>query len=140
MSSSSSRSDDDLDPEYELATLEMSKPDEDARLLKWVYRRSLTTVETDAQRLRRKNAKTHRIAIEESEREAAKAAAEAVRLAKLKREQDREIRWLERLVFLSDDDDDNLGSSSYDSAESPPPADSCSCAGDRKGKGSARKW
>ena len=55
--------------------------DEDERLLTWVYRRSLTTVETDARRLRWKNTKALRIAIEQFEREAAAAA----RLAKLKR-------------------------------------------------------
>ncbi|KAE8782064.1 Phosphorylated carbohydrates phosphatase [Hordeum vulgare] len=46
-----------------------AEPDEDVRLVKWVYRRSLTTVEMDARRLRRKNAKALRIAIEQSERE-----------------------------------------------------------------------
>ena len=49
--------------------------DEDVRLLDSVYRWSLTTAETDAQRLRQKNA------IEQSERE----AAEAARLAKQRR-------------------------------------------------------
>jgi hypothetical protein len=61
-------------------------PDEDARLLAWVYCRSLTTAETDARRLRRKNAKALRLAIEQSEREVTEAAVEAARMAKLKRQ------------------------------------------------------
>ena len=55
-------------------------PDEDERLIQWVYCRSLTTAETDARRLRRINAKQLRIGIEQSELE----AAEAARVAKLK--------------------------------------------------------
>ena len=51
--------------------------------LRKVMQRSLTTAETDVRRLRRKNAKALRIAIEQSEREASEAAAEAARLAKL---------------------------------------------------------
>ena len=47
----------------------MSVGPEDA-LIASVLRRSLTTVEMDAQRLRRKNAKTLWLAIELSEREA----------------------------------------------------------------------
>ncbi|KAE8774599.1 Phosphorylated carbohydrates phosphatase [Hordeum vulgare] len=114
--------------------------DEDARLLEWVYRRSLTTAETDARRLQQKNAKALRIAIEQFEREATETATDASRLAKLKWEQDREVLRLKGLVILSDDDHDDLGSSSDDSFDSPPTTDSYSCAGDQKGKGSARKW
>ena len=51
-----------------------AEPDEDARLLERVYRRSLTTAETDARRLRRKNAKALRLAIEQLECEAKEAA------------------------------------------------------------------
>ncbi|KAE8797919.1 Phosphorylated carbohydrates phosphatase [Hordeum vulgare] len=68
-----------------------AEPDKDAQLLEWVYRRSLTTAETDARRLRRKNTKALRIAIEQSEREAAVATTEAARLAKLKRQRDKEV-------------------------------------------------
>ncbi|KAE8799842.1 Phosphorylated carbohydrates phosphatase [Hordeum vulgare] len=63
-----------------------AEPDKDTRLLEWVYLRALTTAETDAWRLGWKNTKALRIAIEQSEREAAEAAAEAAWLAKLKRE------------------------------------------------------
>lgn len=117
-----------------------AEPDEDARLLKWAYRWSLTTAKMDVRRLRRKNAKALRIAIEQSEREAAEAVAEAVRLVKLKRQQDREVRRLKWLVILFDSDDDVSDSSSDDSNDPPPAADAYSCAGDRKGKGPARKW
>ena len=48
--------------------------DENTRLLAWVYRPSLTTTETGAHRLRRKNAKVLRLAIEQSEREAKEAS------------------------------------------------------------------
>ena len=76
-----------------------------------------------------------RIAIEQSEREAA-------RLAKLKRQQDREVRRLKCLIILSDtsDNNDDRGSSSDDSDDPPPAADAYNCAGDRKGKGPTRKW
>ncbi|KAE8771031.1 Phosphorylated carbohydrates phosphatase [Hordeum vulgare] len=60
-----------------------AKPDEDVRLLEWVYRRSLTTAEPDERRLCRKNAKALRIAIEQSERDAMEEVAEAAQLAKL---------------------------------------------------------
>ena len=42
------------------------------------------TAETDARRLRRKNAKALRLAIEQSEREATEAVAEKARVARLK--------------------------------------------------------
>ena len=44
------------------------------------------TAETDAHRLRQKNAKALRLAIEQSERDAKEAAAEKARVARLKRE------------------------------------------------------
>ncbi|KAE8773309.1 Bifunctional dihydroflavonol 4-reductase/flavanone 4-reductase [Hordeum vulgare] len=61
----------------------------------------LTTVETDARRLRRKNVKALWIAMEQSEREVAEAVA---RLAKIKQEQDKEVSRLKGLVILSNDD------------------------------------
>ncbi|KAE8769190.1 hypothetical protein D1007_59217 [Hordeum vulgare] len=143
MPSFGSRSNDDLDPEYKLAlriALEQSKvetggaPDRQPRRFPSGAARIpvLAPPETDARRLRRKNAKAPRIAIEQSKHE----ATEAARLAKLKREQDREVRRLKGLVILSDDDDDDHDSSS----DSPLAVDSYSCVGDRKGKGPARKW
>lgn len=54
----------------------------------------LTTAEMDVRRLRRKNAKALWLAIEQPEREAAKAT----RVAKLKRQQDRAIRWMKGLM------------------------------------------
>ena len=66
---------------------------------------------------------------------------EAARLAKLKRQHDREVRWLKVLVILFDTDGDDLDGSSNDDSDDPPPvADATSCAGDRMGKGPARKW
>ncbi|KAE8792275.1 Phosphorylated carbohydrates phosphatase [Hordeum vulgare] len=110
-----------------------AEPDEDAGLLEWVYHRSLSAAVMEARWLRRKNVKVLRIAIERSEREVAW-------LAKLKRHQDREVRWLKGLVILSDDDDDDHDSSLDDSDDSPPAIDSYSCADGSKGKGPARKW
>ena len=115
----------------------MPVPDEEEHLLQWVYRRSLTTVETDARRLQRINAKQLRLGIEQSEREAA-AAAEAARVAKLKRKQDRVVRRLQGYIVISDSSSSD-GSDGSD-VDPPPAADSYSCAGDRKGKGPARKW
>lgn len=115
-----------------------AEPDEDERLLAWVYRRSLTTAETDARRLRRKNTKALRLAIEQSEREAKEKATEAARLAKLKRQQDQAVRRLKGLIILSSCDDD--GATSDDSDDPPPAADAYNWAGDQKGKGPARKW
>ncbi|KAE8797459.1 Phosphorylated carbohydrates phosphatase [Hordeum vulgare] len=116
--------------------------DEDERLLAWVYRRSLTTAEKDARRLRRKNAKAPRLAIEQSEREAKEAAKEKTRLARLKQEQDKAVRRIKELIVLSDDDYDNSesDSSSYDDQDPLPATDDYSCVGDPKGKGPAKKW
>jgi hypothetical protein len=86
-----------------------------------VLRRSLTTAETDARRLRRKNAKALRLTIKAS------AKAKAMRDAQ---EQERLLRRLagEHMIKLSDnsDDDDPLAADAYTE--------------DRKGKGVARKW
>ena len=75
-------------------------------------------------------------------REAKEKATEAARLAKLKRQQDRAVRRLKGLIILFDtsDEKDDHGSSSDDSDDPPPAADAYSRAGDRKGKGSMRKW
>ncbi|KAE8806225.1 Phosphorylated carbohydrates phosphatase [Hordeum vulgare] len=59
-----------------------AEPDEDKRLLSWVYRRSLTTAKMDARRLHWKNSKAIWLAIKQSKHE----AAEAARPAKLKRQ------------------------------------------------------
>ena len=80
---------------------------EDERLLAWVYRRSLMTAETDTRRLRRKNAKALWLVIEQSEWEAKEAVAEAARLAKLKRQQEKAIRRMKGLIILSDCDSDD---------------------------------
>ncbi|KAE8787776.1 Phosphorylated carbohydrates phosphatase [Hordeum vulgare] len=104
-----------------------AEPDEAARFLEWVYRRSLTAAETGARWLRSKKAKALWITIEQSEREAPDAAAEVARLAKLKREHDNEVR-LKGLVILSDDNDVDHGSSSDNLIDSPPVANSYSCA------------
>ena len=53
------------------------KPEEDKRLLPWIYRWPLTPAETDACRLRRKNLKALRLAIELNELEAREKAMEA---------------------------------------------------------------
>ena len=91
-----------------------AEPGKDERLLAWVYRRSLTMAETDARRLRRKNAKALRLANEQSEREAKEKATEAAWLAKLWRQQDRAVQRLKGLVIVS--------SSSSDETDDPPPA------------------
>ena len=91
--------------------------------------------EMDARRLRRKNAKALRIAIEQSERKAAEAAAEAARLAKLKRQQDREVRRLKGLVILSDSDSDD-GDDDVDERGGGAATRGGACAGARPG----RQW
>ncbi|KAE8801424.1 Phosphorylated carbohydrates phosphatase [Hordeum vulgare] len=68
-----------------------AEPDEDERLIAWVYHWSLTTTKLDARRLHRQNAKALWLAIEKSEHEAKEKATEAARLAKLKRQQDRAV-------------------------------------------------
>ena len=93
----------------------------------------------DARRLRRKNAKALRLAIEESEREALKKAKEAARLAKFRHQQDPAIQRLKGLISI-DSSSDGDGSSSDESDDPPPADDRYSYAGDQKGKGPARKW
>ena len=114
----------------------MPVPDDEECLLQWVNHRLLTTAEKDARRLRRINAKQLRLGIEQSEREAAEAAVEAARVAKLKRKQDRVVRCLQGYIIIFD-------SSSNDGSNSdvnPPPAvDVYLSAGDPKGKGPAKK-
>lgn len=103
----------------------MPVPDEEERLLQWVYRRSLTTAETDARRIRRINAKQLQLGIEQSEREAA-------RVAKLKRKQDRIVRRLQGYIVISSSD----GSDSDGSDVDPPPAaDAYSSADAGRAKG-----
>ena len=116
--------------------------DLEAVFLVSVLRHSLTTAETDTQRLCRKNAKALRLAIELSKREATKeAAAKAARHAK---EQDRLLRRLSSMSYSSDSDMMD-GSTSNSDGDTPPHADAYteeghSRADGRKGKGPARKW
>ena len=119
-----------------------AETDEDERLLAWVYRRSLMTAETSARWLRRKNAKALRLAIEQSKREEKEAAAEKARVVRVEREQDRAVRWMKGFIVHSDSNSDGGDSytSSSDDQDTPPAADAYRCAGDRKGKGLARKW
>ena len=107
-----------------------------------MYRRSLTTAETDARRLRRKNAKALRLAIEQSKREEKEAAAEKARVVRVEREQDRAVRWMKGFIVHSDSNSDGGDSytSSSDDQDTPPAADAYRCAGDRKGKGPTSKW
>ena len=119
----------------------LTEPNEDEWLLAWACRRSLATAETNARRLRQKNAMVLRLTIEQSEWEANKAAAEAARVAKLKRQQDKSVRRLKGLVVLSSSDSDSDdGSTSDDDQDPPPAADAYGYASDRKDKGLARKW
>ena len=117
-------------------------PDDDARVLTWVYHLSLTTVQTDACRLRRKNAKELRLAIEQSEHELKEAATEKALVARSKREQDRAVRRMKGLIVLSDSDSDGGDNctSSSDDQDPQPAVDAYRCARDREGKGPARKW
>ncbi|KAE8821710.1 Phosphorylated carbohydrates phosphatase [Hordeum vulgare] len=105
--------------------------EKDERLLAWVYHRSLTTAETDTRRLRWKNAKALRLAIEYSEREAKELEEENVRLTKMKREQDRVVPRMKGLIILSDSDSDD---SCTLSSDPPPTTDGYSCASDPKGQ------
>lgn len=98
------------------------------------------TAETDAWRLRRKNAKVLRLAIELSECEASKEA-KAARHAK---EQDHLLRRLSGLNCNSDSDLTGGSTSSYDDGASPH-ADAYMEEGhshidDWKGKEPERKW
>ncbi|KAE8785676.1 Phosphorylated carbohydrates phosphatase [Hordeum vulgare] len=116
-------------------------PDEDERLLAWMYCQPLIMAETDARRLRRKNVKALCLAIEQLESEAKEAAAKATRVAKLKRERDRVVRQMKGLIVLSESDEedgDNCTSDDEDQYPSPT-ANGYSCIGDRKGKGPTRK-
>ena len=93
--------------------------------------------ETDARRLRRKNADALQLAIQLSEREAAKEAAAKAKAARHAKEQDRLLRRLSGMRCSSDVDDSTSGS---DDDDAPPHADAYtedghSCADDRKGKG-----
>ncbi|KAE8820289.1 Phosphorylated carbohydrates phosphatase [Hordeum vulgare] len=114
----------------------LTKPDEDECLLAWVYHWSLTTAETGARRLQRKNAKALRLAIEQPKREAKEAAMEAAR------EKDRAVCRVKGLVVLSDSDDEDSDSCSSSSFDQDPSlaANGYNYAGDRKGKGLTRKW
>lgn len=114
-----------------------------ADLLRDVIRRSFTSVETDARRRRRKNAKALRIGIEKSERLAKQKAAAAAKAARLTKEQARAARRLAgiRFSFSSDsgtttnDDDSPLAADADADAE-----DYNRCFGDPKRKRPTRKW
>ena len=62
----------------------------------------LMTAEMNARRLRRKNTKALRLAIEQSEREATKATIEVARVIKLKQQQDRAIQLMKGRIIISD--------------------------------------
>ncbi|KAE8778824.1 Phosphorylated carbohydrates phosphatase [Hordeum vulgare] len=117
----------------------LAEPEEDKRLLAWVCRRSLTTVEIDTQRLQRKNAKALQLAIEQSEREAKELAGEKARLVKMKREQDRVVLRMKGLIILSGSDSNDSDSGTL-SSDPPPATNGYSCADDPKGKEPGRKW
>ena len=89
-----------------------AEPDEDARSSNGSTTDRLRA-KTGARRLRRKNAKALRIAIEQSERE----TTEAAQLAKLKRQQEMEVRWLKWLVIISDFDSNDGDSFSDDESD-----------------------
>lgn len=82
-------------------------PNAGEHLLTTVLYRSLTTAETDARHLRRKNVKALQLGIEQSDREAkektAAATAKAVRLAK---RQNRAIRRMNGYISSSYDNSD----------------------------------
>ncbi|KAE8789955.1 Phosphorylated carbohydrates phosphatase [Hordeum vulgare] len=111
-------------------------------ILAWVYGWSLATAETEARRLRRKNAMVLRLAIEQSEYERKELTKETVRLAKMKIEQDGTVHRMNGPIVLSDSDfdDDDIGNSSCDDQDPPSAADGYSCTGDPKGKRAATKW
>ncbi|KAE8799822.1 Phosphorylated carbohydrates phosphatase [Hordeum vulgare] len=118
------------------------EPDEDERLLAWVYRQSLTTAETDYRCLRWKNVRVLQLAIEQSKREAKELTEEKARLAKMKREHDMVIRRVDFLIVLTDTDSDDgdSGTSSSDDQDPPPAVDGYKCVGDPRDKGPMRNW
>ncbi|KAE8814282.1 Phosphorylated carbohydrates phosphatase [Hordeum vulgare] len=82
--------------------------------------RSLAMTETDAHRLRQKNVKTLRLAIEQSEHEEKEAKKDKARLAKLKREQDMTVHQMKGLIVISNSDDDNDSCTSTSEDQDPP--------------------
>ncbi|KAE8780435.1 hypothetical protein D1007_46455 [Hordeum vulgare] len=83
---------------------------------------------------------------EQSKHDAKEVAQEASRVIKLKLQQDMAVRKMKGLVVLSNSDsdsdcnDDQSSTPFGDDLDLPPLADAYSYAGDRKGKGSTRKW
>ena len=61
-------------------------------------------------------------------------------MAKLKRKQDRIVRRLQGYILISDSSSSDRSDSDGSDIDPPPAADGYSSAGDRKGKGPARKW
>ncbi|KAE8804207.1 Polygalacturonase ADPG1 [Hordeum vulgare] len=111
-------------------------------LLVSVLRRSFTPAKTDTHRLRCRNAKALRLAIELSEREANKEAGAKMKAARHAKEQDRLLRTLSGMRCSSDLTD---GSTSSSDDDGPPHVDVYTEEGHnhddhRKGKGPARKW
>ncbi|KAE8793309.1 hypothetical protein D1007_32151 [Hordeum vulgare] len=116
-------------------------------LLEGVLRRSLTTAETDAHRLSRKNTEAFRLAIQLSDRETAKEAATKTKAARHAKEQERLLRRVSGMWCSSDEDDNDVSTTSgSDDDDSTPPHDDAyteeghSGMDDRKRKGAARKW
>lgn len=116
--------------------------DPDDQLLAAVLRRSLTTVKTDAWRLRSKNAKVLRPAIEQSEREVAEKVVAKAKAARQAKEQARTVCWMAGIISFDDDSNVCDGSDVSDDAHPTAAAYTLgySHTGDRKGKGPARKW
>ncbi|KAE8779032.1 hypothetical protein D1007_47986 [Hordeum vulgare] len=108
---------------------------EDA-LLAGVLRRLLRTTETDARRLRRKNAKALRLAIQLSEREAAKEAAAKTKADRHAKEQDRPLHRLSGIRCSSDKDDNDVSttSGSGDDDGASPHADAYRGGAQRRGR------
>ena len=118
--------------------------DPEAMLLVSVLRRSLMTAETDARRLRRKNAKALRLAIELSKREANKEAVVKAKATCHAKEHDRLLHRLSGIRCGSDSDPTHGCTSSSDDGASPHPnaykEEGHSRVDDRNGEGPARKW
>ncbi|KAE8802632.1 hypothetical protein D1007_21668 [Hordeum vulgare] len=111
---------------------------------------SLTTAESDARRLRLKNANALQVAIQLSKRGVAKKVAAKAKAARHAKGQARLLCRLSGMRCNSEEeeDDDNDASTfgfNDDDDDVPPHADAYTedghnCLDDRKGKGAARKW
>lgn len=80
---------------------DQSAIDSEEQLLAAVLLRSLTTLGTDARRLRHKNAKELQLDIEQSKREAVEKAAAAMKAARLAKQQARTTRRMAGIISTS---------------------------------------